>query len=94
MQSRLYPLLLVLSLAFTACKTQQKVIDSYQASYTVIDSTLPRNSTMDDMLEPYRVKMHEAMDQIIGYSAVPMSKAQPESTLGNFMADAQLDVAS
>lgn len=93
MQSRFYPLLLALSLGFTACKTQQKYVDSYQTSFTVIDSTLPKNSKVENMLEPYRVKMHEAMDQVIGYSEVPMSKAQPECTMGNFMADAQLDIA-
>lgn len=33
------------------------------------------------------------MDQVIGYSAVPLSKAQPECTMGNFMTDAQLVIA-
>lgn len=93
MQSRFYALLLLLALSFTACKTQQHFIDSYQTSFTPIDSTRPHDSSMDKMLEPYRVKMHEAMDQVIGYSEVPMSKAQPECTLGNFMADAQLAIA-
>jgi 2',3'-cyclic-nucleotide 2'-phosphodiesterase (5'-nucleotidase family) len=93
MQSRFYTILLALSIGFTACKTQQKYVDSYQTSFTVIDSTLQKNSKVEIMLEPYRVKMHEAMDQVIGYSEVPMSKAQPECTMGNFMADAQLDIA-
>ncbi len=93
MQTRCYSLLLLLTLSFTACKTQQKFIDSYQTSFTPIDSTRPHDSGMDKMLEPYRVKMHEAMDQVVGYSEVPMSKAQPECTLGNFMADAQLAIA-
>lgn len=77
----------------TACSVTRKQVSSYHTSFTVIDSSLARDGKMEQMLQPYKRSMDTAMNVIIGYSAVPLSKAQPECTLGNFMADAQLALA-
>ena len=45
------------------------------------------------LLQPYKQNMDTVMNVVVGYSEVPLSKAQPECTMGNFMADAQLSLA-
>lgn len=45
------------------------------------------------MLQPYKKGVDTQMKVIIGHTDIPLTKAQPESTLGNFVADAQLMAA-
>ncbi len=45
------------------------------------------------MLSPYKAGVDTQMRVVIGNTDIPITKAQPESTLGNFMADAQLEAA-
>ncbi|KAK6022161.1 hypothetical protein OSTOST_12150 [Ostertagia ostertagi] len=45
------------------------------------------------MLLPYKKGVDTQMQVVIGHTDIPLTKAQPESTLGNFMADAQLMAA-
>ncbi len=54
------------------------------------DSASVKNEKMEHFLSPYRTEMEQAMDEVVGTTDVPLTKAQPECTLGNFMADAQL----
>lgn len=87
--------LLVLALIFTlnSCAVTKKQVVSYNASYTVIDSNIHSDPAFETLLSPYRDKMDSIMNEIIGYCDVPLTKAQPECTLGNFMTDAQLQYA-
>ncbi len=77
----------------TSCSVSRKQVSSYHTSYTVIDTTLQKDSRFEQMLQPYKKSMDTAMNIVIGYSEAPMSKALPECTLGNFIADAQLALA-
>lgn len=86
-----FPVALLLLLA--SCSVSRKQVSNYRTSYTVIDTTLVKDNRLEQMLQPYKQRMDTAMNVVIGYSEVPLSKAQPESTLGNFMADAQLAFA-
>ena len=45
------------------------------------------------MLRPYKVGVDTQMQVVIGYTDIPLTKAQPECALGNFMADAQMAAA-
>lgn len=49
---------------------------------TIVDSSLVK------MLMPYRDSVQRSMNTVIGFSIKGLSKKQPESVLGNFMADA------
>lgn len=84
---------LLLSQMLVSCSTTKKTATGYKAAYIAIDSSIKQKQSIEDMLVPYRVSMDSVMNKIIGYSDMPLSKAQPECTLGNFMADAQLKVA-
>jgi len=54
---------------------------------------MPADSNMLAMLYPYKRGVDTQMYVTIGHTDVPLTKAQPECTLGNFMADAQMVAA-
>jgi 2',3'-cyclic-nucleotide 2'-phosphodiesterase (5'-nucleotidase family) len=60
--------------------------------YAITGET-PVDSNMFRMLLPYKKGVDTQMQVVIGHTDIPLTKAQPESTLGNFMADAQLMAA-
>ena len=67
-----------------ACANQH-VVD-YQSQNSSVDTTYIQQE-LATLIQPYRSEVDSLMGQIIGTSAEAMSKAQPESTLGNFVAD-------
>jgi len=52
-----------------------------------IDKQLKVDSSMIKMLTPYTDSVNHTMNKVIGFSMRTMMKQQPESILGNFMAD-------
>lgn len=77
-----------------SCAVNKKqVVVHYDTSYIVMDSSISKDKKMESFLEPYRKAVDSAMNIVIGYSDMPLTKAQPECTLGDFMADAQLQFA-
>lgn len=58
-----------------------------------IESGKPVDSSLVTMLQPYKKGVDTQMRVVIGHTDIPLTKAQPESTLGNFVADAQLMAA-
>lgn len=83
----------ILLLILGGCAVTKKQVVSYNAAYTTIDSSIHPDTKFEAFLSPYRKRMDTIMNEVIGYSDVALSKAQPESTLGDFMADAQLQYA-
>lgn len=68
------------------------VQETRQQQYSVagtdaVDSNLVR------LLAPYKLGVDTQMQVVIGRTDIPLTKAQPESTLGNFVADATLEAA-
>jgi len=57
-----------------------------------ISRAAPADTAFLDFLMPYREKMKKSMDQIVGFSSKGMSRRQPESEIGNFMADAMKEM--
>jgi 2',3'-cyclic-nucleotide 2'-phosphodiesterase (5'-nucleotidase family) len=53
-----------------------------------ISKSAPVDSSMVRFLSPYGSKMQATMGKVIGVSNQGLSKKQPESPIGNFMADA------
>ncbi len=62
-------------------------------SFTVIADSIPSDGRMEALVAPYRERMGADIQEVIGEAAVPLSKALPEGTLGNFAADAILWMA-
>ena len=53
-----------------------------------IDKQIKVDSSFITMLSPYADSIKHSMNTVIGFSITGLTKHQPESTLGNFMADA------
>jgi 2',3'-cyclic-nucleotide 2'-phosphodiesterase (5'-nucleotidase family) len=48
------------------------------------------DSGLTQLVRPYKAELDAKMDEVIGKADTTLTKQQPECTLGNFMADAQL----
>lgn len=51
-----------------------------------------KDSSTENLIMPYRLKLNEEMDEVIGISETTMEKGLPEGVLGNFSADACLAI--
>ncbi len=65
----------------------QSIIVNYK-DYTIDKNKTGIDSSFNQFLLPYTDSIHRSMQQVIGFSIYGMMKKQPESSLGNFMADA------
>jgi 2',3'-cyclic-nucleotide 2'-phosphodiesterase (5'-nucleotidase family) len=87
-------LIITAASAFTwSCKTP------YQSSTIVynnyrISAQQQKDSSLNSLLKPYTDSVNKNMNDVIGHVETTLEKALPESTLGNFMADAMLKEAT
>src|SRR5688572_3832462 len=58
-----------------------------------INNEQQRDSSFIYLLQPYADSLNKTMNDVLADVAVRMEKKQPESTLGNFLADAYLFIA-
>lgn len=77
------------------CKNSYQLKETKNTQYLFSDST---NTAIDSsyyrFLTPYREKMEKEMNEILGSSETTLEKGLPESKLGNFVADACLEIAT
>jgi len=69
-----------------SCKPQQQVTTVSFKGYK-IEKQHNRDTTVLTMLAPYSDSINKTMNMVIGFSTRGLTKKQPESELGNFMAD-------
>jgi 2',3'-cyclic-nucleotide 2'-phosphodiesterase (5'-nucleotidase family) len=60
----------------------------------VVEETVPGSSEIEALVAPFRSRMGEEIQQVIGETTDILSKAWPEGTLGNFATDAMLWAAN
>lgn len=82
------------SLFLLSCSSGYQVVRSERSGYA-INSGLPADSAVIRAYLPYKKRMDETMNSVIGYSSVPLTKTAigGESVLGNFFSDAALSQA-
>ncbi|XZF14014.1 5'-nucleotidase C-terminal domain-containing protein [Chitinophagaceae bacterium MMS25-I14] len=80
------------ALALSACHKPYYIQQHRQQLY-VIDKNVQQDSATLQLLKPYKRGVDTQMQVVIGRTDIPLTKAQPESLLGDFMADAQLEAA-
>jgi 2',3'-cyclic-nucleotide 2'-phosphodiesterase (5'-nucleotidase family) len=68
-------------------------VDSNVLTSIESDSIIKADSGLIKMLQPYADSIGRVMNTVIGFSVRGLSKRQPESTLGNFMADCMKQMA-
>lgn len=59
-----------------------------------ISGTLPRDSMLVKLMQPYRDSVASTMEEVIGQVGDRLLKQQPDCGLGNFMADALREMGS
>lgn len=74
----------------SACKDPYYVQQRTGRLY-VVEKEARQDSAFVKMLHPYKRGVDTQMQVVIGRTDVPLTKAQPECTLGNFMADATFE---
>ena len=80
--------LYLLFLALSSCKTVVTTENSNHQFYTPsASSTTPVDSMAENIIEPYRDLLQDEMNEVIASSNHSLEKGQPESKLGNFVAD-------
>ena len=72
----------------TGCRTSYHVSDVQYQDYRLEEKSSADDAALEEILSPYRVKMDRQMNEVLIVSTKQMSLSGPESTLGNFSADA------
>ncbi len=62
-----------------------------KTKYYPLDGKSNADNSVESMIKPYRDSLSKEMDVVIGEAMMDMEKAKPESTLGNWVADAIWD---
>lgn len=79
-----------ITVLLSSCQKHYYVQSYQEKNYNVVAASSPQDSNMTAFIKPYKMGVDTQMSVVIGHNDIPLSKAQPESTLGNFIADAQL----
>ncbi|MEN9570354.1 MAG: hypothetical protein RL172_1585 [Bacteroidota bacterium] len=81
------------SLLAASCSRSYQSQSVQYSSYR-IKPAAASNNAIDQLLLPYADSVHRSMNDVVAIAAISMDKRQPESTLGNLLADAMLAMAS
>lgn len=76
-----------------ACAVKRQTVTLEYKDYEINKAYVP-DTGIKQMLLPYADSVHKAMGIVIGTSTAYLEKQQPESVLGNFMADCMRTMAS
>ena len=84
---------LIMICALWSCNNYQHVKTGtvYSKYYAVENDDI--DSSIHNLVQPYQQQLKQSMDIVLGQSSVDLNKEQPESNIGNFIADAQLAAA-
>ncbi len=89
---RIFFFLPIVILLSVSCHSVQSVTSLQYTGYA-IEKKDPVDSGMLHFLQPYAASMNVTMNKVIGFSNETLSVKQPESGLGNLMADCIRDMA-
>lgn len=83
----------VLILSFLSCSKTYHVADIQHRNNRIEKASYPVDVKTAAIIEPYKLKLEETMNEVIGYNEEEMTKGKPQSSLTNWFADALLDEA-
>lgn len=79
--------------ALSSCSQVMHEADVSWNTYRMADTVAVADSGILTLIAPYREKLEEDMEVVIGQAAQPLTKGSPESTLGNWMADLMMNMS-
>lgn len=82
-------LVLLMYLGSCTSKVMSKAEMGTSTYYRITDS-IPNDKDMNTFLAGYKRGKDSIMNRIVGFTIAPLTKAQPDCTMGYFVADAQL----
>ena len=87
--------LLLLIIIFSSCTTVRVIHQDVQITGTVynIDTSIVNDLKMNQLVNTYKMDVDSIMNHPLGISAQPLTKAQPDCTLGHLVSDALLEAA-
>lgn len=81
--------LCLLCIQFTNCKSVNYLTEVKTNRLDVSSkSNLTPDPAITELITPYKIELDKVMNEVIGETAIDLKKERPESTLGNWMADA------
>lgn len=84
-----FPTIIAVILFFVACKQPMQLAQINTASVKINNDSLRLyDSSIHYMIAPYKLKLDVQMNEVIGITKTQLTKAKPESTLGNLVCDA------
>lgn len=88
--------LIALIVLIISCTTQKKTSTTTTVKYKGyrIENKNNVDTAIVSMLAPYSKNINSTMNTVIGFSTRGLTKKQPESELGNFMADCMKEMAA
>lgn len=85
----------VIALLLIACKQQYQLASTQPNSIKVnADSLQLFDSAMFKLIMPYKAKLDSQMNTVVGSTQTKLTKAKPESTLGNLVCEAVMSKAA
>lgn len=84
---------MLIATGIVACNRPMLPQELTYSGYT-ISAANRGDSALGLLLQPYRDSVERSMSFVVGQAAATLEKARPSSTLGNFMADAVLQMAA
>lgn len=87
-----YLSLLLLSIS-TSCKQSYYLTEISESSSSLDTSYNLLDTSLANLILPYQNKLDHKMNEIVGKTAQELNKQKPESTLGNLLADATLEMS-
>lgn len=87
--SRYTYVIVLIGLQFISCKSINYLSEVKANRIDVSsESNLAPDPAITKLIAPYKIELDKVMNQVIGETAIDLKKERPESTLGNWMADA------
>ena len=81
-----------IALSAVGCSKQIHTAD-IDTSYYRINNRKASDNDLDKFIEPYRKQLEAKMNEVIAYNVEELTKARPNSNLGNWFADVLLEEA-
>lgn len=77
----------------TSCTGPLTILSDEDSSTAISTTELSADESLEAVISPMRDEMSRVMDEVLCDSEADMSKARPESKLGNWVSDLCLDIA-
>jgi len=76
--------------ALSAAEAAPWVVREAPTTHTVVADSIGEDPAVEALVAPFRERMGDRIQEVIGYASGPLAKGWPEGTLGTFAADALL----